>query len=371
MLTGIRTDTGLVPAAERTALLAGGYAAEADRTRALHPEVVEAIAADGFARHLVASRWGGAEGSFEDLTRAVIRVGEGCAATAWCASLAAYSARIAAHLPAEGQRQLWGAGPDTAVAAGLIPSGKAVPAEGGWRLSGSWGYVSGVDFADWVLLCAAAGSGEGPPELRFLAVPRGGFTVRRTWDNTGMRATGSHTVTVEDVLVPEALTFARPELLSGRNAGSSLPAHNVPFQALSGLTFLAPAVGAAAGALAACAATLTGRRRTETGETRLVHASGLVHAARHLVEENARTADQGLFSPQIVARSERNAACAAQLLQEALDLLVRAGGTSGLTVGAPLERFWRDVTSATSHVALQYGTSAARSYAAVLIGPPE
>ncbi|SFL52212.1 hypothetical protein [Streptomyces pini] len=365
------SDAGLAVAAEKLRILAARDAAVADTSRALTPEVVAALRESGFARHFVSSRWGGSEGSFAELTRAVMTVGEGCAATAWCASLSAYSARFASHLPEEGHRALWGATPDTVIATALMPAGRATPTEGGWRLGGRWSYVSGVDFADWALVCAAVAGGEGPPRMRFFALPAGDYTVVESWDSVGMRATGSHTVVVEDAFVPAHLSFDRTDMLTGRNAGSHLPSHNVPFQAVGGLTFIAPVVGAAAGALEACAATVTGRRRNPSNEIKVVRASGRIDAARHLVEQNAEVIDERAFTPALMARNERNATFAAEIVNEAVTLLIRAAGTGGLDEGRPLQRFWRDITSATSHVALQYDTAARKNYSAVLLGPEE
>ncbi|MFG2428236.1 hydrolase [Streptomyces sp. NPDC048590] len=365
------TGAGLAEAADRLRLLAALHAGDADTGRALSHEVTDAIREAGFARHFVAARFGGAEGSFAELTRAVVSVGQGCAAAAWCASLAAYSARFAAHLPEEGHQALWGASPDTVVATGLMPAGRARPEDGGWRVTGKWAYVSGVDFADWVMLCAAVGGGEGPPQLRFFTLPRRSYTVQETWDSVGMRATGSHTVVVDDVFVPAHLSFDRTDMLTGRNATSGLPAHNVPFQAVGGLTFIAPVVGAAAGAMEAAAGSVTGRRRGQSAELTFVRASGRIDAARALVEQNARVLDERLFTPEHMARNERNATYAAETLREAVALLVGAAGTGGLGERHALQRFWRDITSATSHVALQYDTAARKNYSAVLLGPAE
>lgn len=372
MPADIQLDTGLVPAAEKLSVLAAQHAAEADSTRALAPEVVDVVRESGFARHFVSARWGGTEGSFAELTRAVVTVGAGCPATAWCASLSAYSARFASHLPEEGHRAIWGDSPDIVVATALMPAGRAKPVTGGWRLTGTWAYVSGIDFADWALVCAAVpGGGDGPPQLRFFALPRGTYTVRESWDSIGMRATASHTLAVEDLVVPAHLSFDRADMLTGRNATSAADAHNVPFQAVGGLTFIAPVVGAAAGALAACAATMTGKRRNPSNEIKLVRASGRVDSARHLVEQNAAVIDERLFTPEHMARNERNATFSAELANEAVGLLIRAAGTGGLGEAQPLQRFWRDITSATSHVALQYDTAARKNYSAVLLGPAE
>ncbi|MFD9443914.1 hydrolase [Streptomyces sp. NPDC060006] len=362
-------DTGLVQGAEKVRILAGPHAPDADRDRALLPEVVEALRQAGFARHFVASSLGGTEGSFSELVAAVVSVGQECPATAWAASLAAHSARLAAHLPPQGQRTVWAEGPDSLIAAGLIPSGRAHSTQGGWHLSGRWNYVSTVDFADWTLLCAAVPAAYGPPLLRFFALPRGTFRTLPTWDAIGLTATGSHTVVVEDVFVPEHLSFERAELLSGRNAASQVSIHQVPFAAVAGLTFVAPAVGAALGALRSAGDTLTGSRRTPERESVFTRAAAHIDSARHLVEANAQVIDARDFSPATLARSERNAAAAAELVADATWALIRTAGTGALSGGHPLQRFWRDAVTATSHKALQFETSAGRSYAAALLGP--
>lgn len=361
-------DTGLLPGAEKARDIAERHAGDADASRRLRPEVVDALRDAGFARHFVATRWGGTEGTCAELIQAVFAVGEGCASAAWCASLSAASTRFAAYLPEDGHRALWDGSPDAFVVTGLVPSGKAVPADGGWTLSGKWGYVSGVEFADWALLCAAAVAGEGEPELRFFALPKDALTVLETWDSVGMRATGSHTVVVKETFVPAHLSFARADMLTGRNSWSTVPAHNVPFQASGALTFIAPAVGAAYGTLKAALAAIGEKKRLPANDVELVRATGRIDAARYLVEQNATVIDERTFTPGLMARNQRNASFSAELVTEAVHGLLRVGGTSGLSEAQPLQRFWRDVTGATSHVALRFDvTGTAENYTKALL----
>ncbi|HZU56432.1 MAG TPA: acyl-CoA dehydrogenase family protein [Actinocrinis sp.] len=350
----------------RAVQIAARHAAEADATGRLAPQVVEALREAGFARHFVGARWGGAEGTFTDLTAGVLALGRACASAAWTASLSAYSSRYASHLPEEGHAALWGPTPDAFVVAGLVPGGSAEAADGGWRLSGSWGYVSGVEFADWALLCAPASVSGADPEPYFFALARGSFKILETWDSVGMRATGSHTVVADDVFVPAHLAFPRSHMITGVSPASSAACHNVPFQAVGGLTFIAPAVGAAEGALAAASAALAGKRRTPGTDIELVRASGQVDVSRHLVEQNAAMLDAATFTPALMARNERNAVFAAELVAQAVAALATAAGTSGYSESAPLQRFWRDVTVMSSHIALRYETAAVRTYPPVL-----
>lgn len=365
----------LEQAATALAATAARRAAEADATRRLAPEVIDGLRQAGFARHFAPARFGGAEGTFGELTRSVLTLGAACASTAWVASLSAYSCRYAAHLPEDGHAELWDGpnGADAFVVTGLVPTGRARPVAGGdWRLSGTWSYVSGVDFADWALLCAAvtdqAPAADTPPELRFFALPRGAYEVEPTWDSIGMRGTASHTVVVDDVLVPGHLSFPRAHMITGRADASAAPCHNVPFQAVGAFTFICPTVGAASGTLKAALAAVAGKRRTPSIDLELVRSSGRVDVSRHLVERNAGVLDRAEFTPALMARTERDVTFAAELCAEAANGLIRAAGTSGLSESAALQRFWRDVTGMTSHVTLRYETNAVKTYPAVLLG---
>ena len=357
--------TGLLDAARGVAESAARHAARADRTGALSPEVAAAVRQAGFARHLVPARYGGTEGTFSELTRAVAAVGEACAATAWFASLSAYSGRFASYLPTAGQDELWADGPDAVIATGLVPSGAATQTEGGWLVSGTWRYVSGITWSDWVLLCAPGP--QGIADARFFALPASACRVEETWDSTGMRATASHSVIVPETFVPEHRSVPRTQVLAGPNLTSDAVCHNTSFRAVGTLTFVAPALGGALGALGSAVALLKHGRRTAAGDEGLARAAGRIDAARLLIERNAATADGADCTPALLARNERDAALAAELLVDAVGGLVRAAGTNGLSQAHPLERHWRDVVAAASHVALRFETAPAKNFADTLL----
>jgi alkylation response protein AidB-like acyl-CoA dehydrogenase len=345
----------LLPEAEKLKAIAAEHAQAADRAGRLDQPVVQALTSSGFSRHFVPAKWGGTSGTFAELTQAVITVGEGCPATAWCASLSAYSGRFAAYLPVAGQEVLWGNGPDRFIVSGLVASGSATEVEGGYRIGGRWLYVSGCEFGDWALLCGPAGD---PSVAKFFAVPREKYAIEETWDSVGMKATGSHTLIVDDVFVPSHLIFERSAIMTGRNEHSTAPAHNVPFGAAGGLTFAGPALGAAIGALNTTIAILAGKKHSPGVAQGLARASGEIEAARLLIERVATTLDSAPVTRPTAARCARDSALAAELLVTAVNGLIKAGGTSGLAETSDLQRFWRDVVAATSHVALRFEVSA-------------
>lgn len=368
-LTSISPDhrldvTGLVDCAAR-------YAAEVDAARRLRRESVAALVEAGFPRHFVPSQWGGAAGGFAPLVEAAITVGESCPATAWCATLFAAHGRLAAYLPERAREEIWGRGPDTLIAASVMPpSGQATPVPGGWLLRGEWGRASGVDFADWVLLASTVPDGDGET-VRIFAVPAGDYLVKDTWRADGMRGTGTNTVTLHDTLVPEHRTVALPELLGTRRAGHAR-CHNVPYTLVAAVMFAAPLVGAALGAVADCGSTGAGRPSPEPDVLgALARSSPEAHAARLLLKEAAGRADQGMVDARTVARNRCDAAVAAELCVSAVDRLFTAYGGQygghGPAEGDPVHRRWRDVHTGAGHGALRFAP-AADAYVKAFLG---
>ncbi|MFF9849257.1 acyl-CoA dehydrogenase family protein [Streptomyces litmocidini] len=371
--TSSRTDSAaVVVAAADVAKIAAEHARDAERDHRLAPEVVRSMLDAGFARHFVPRRHGGGAGTFEEIVRAVSVVGEGCTSAAWAASLTASLGRMAAYLPEEGQRRIWAGGPDALIVGALMPLGRARREEGGWRIGGTWPYVSVVDYADWALVCAM--TTEDRPTARFFAVPRGDWRTEDTWSSVGMRGTGSNTLSVEGVFVPDELTFARDAVATGIAEGADAPCHRVPLKAVNGLCFAAPVLGAARAALAAWRDGTAPRHTSASGgldgaaAVVLGRAAGEADAAALLLEAAARTADTGEVTALDVARNGRDCALAAELATSAVDRLFASAGTRAHQDSAPLQRHWRDAHTASGHVVLAF-SAAAESYARELHPP--
>ncbi|MFF3347674.1 acyl-CoA dehydrogenase family protein [Streptomyces sp. NPDC002779] len=364
----------IVDRATEVADIAARHSEEAEAARRLSPQVVHAVRDAGFARHFVPLAHGGTAGGFTELTSAVFRVGEGCTSAAWAASLAAYAGRYAAFLPERGQAEIWAAGPDALLAAALMPSGTARRVDGGWRLSGEWKYISGVHFADWALACAPvpdepSADPEGRPEVRYFAVPRDDFTIADSWYSVGMRGTGSDTLVLSDVFVPGHRTLARSAVHAGRAPASDARCHIVPMYAVNALPFAAPLVGAVRGAMRAWVERTGSRvdrrgravREMPSAQVSLARSAAEADAAELLVRRTAAVAD-GTESPaegEAAVRGARDLALAVELLVSAVDRVFRSSGTSGQSSTDPVQRFWRDVNSAASHVALSFESTGA------------
>jgi 3-hydroxy-9,10-secoandrosta-1,3,5(10)-triene-9,17-dione monooxygenase len=100
-------------------------------------------------------------------------------------------------------QEVWGEDPSVLICSSLMPAGTATAVDRGYRLSGRWRYASCCVHCDWALLGAMVASGDGgAPEGRIFLVPRTDYTSVDTWDVSGLQATGSWDIIVEDALVP-------------------------------------------------------------------------------------------------------------------------------------------------------------------------
>ncbi|MFI9253629.1 acyl-CoA dehydrogenase family protein [Streptomyces sp. NPDC053069] len=388
----------------RAARVAAWHADEADVRCRLDLDVVVELARAGFNRHFVPAEHGGTEGSFTDLVQAAAHVGEGCTSAAWVATLFAAHGRIASYLPERARRDLWGTSPDTRIAAGVAPPGPhAVTVPGGWLLSGEWPSVSGVDFADWVLLAALAegaggvgsggagfagegsdgvgsgaagadGAGSGGEVPTLFLVPIEDCQVLDTWNPLGMRGTGSNTVRLDGVFVPGHRAVPRARLLVPREQGAAR-CHSVPYPLVAALMFAAPVLGAARGALTEWTRAAVDRTGPDGGRagstpalsTALARSSAGLRAAELLLDSAARRADAARIEPLAVAETARDVVAAVEMCAAAVDRLFRTTGSRGQSQQDPVLRRWRDIQSASTHAMLRFDASA-QSYAQAVFG---
>jgi len=120
--------------------------------------------------------------------------------------------------------------------AGMIgPSGKAEPVDGGYRVTGRWAFGSGIHHADWVIAGAFLPDQPLPAGIRMVLLPREQVVIHDNWQVAGLKATGSCDYSIENVFVPDEMTFPFMDAILGRavTGGAALrlglPALVIPF----------------------------------------------------------------------------------------------------------------------------------------------
>ena len=214
----------LQEAVERVLAVCSKHRDDGEQQRRLPDAVFQAMREQELFNIWVPKEYGGREVSLPAFMRATERIAAADAAAGWTFCILAAGPILAAALPPGGAAGIFAAGPNAPVPGSVIPNGRAVPVEGGYRLSGRWPLVSGFHFGDWVATTALVFDGDAPrmlgamPDLHTMFVRREDCKGIDTWHSLGMRGTGSIDIVVEDAFVPEehaSSLFGTPSQVSG------------------------------------------------------------------------------------------------------------------------------------------------------------
>jgi 3-hydroxy-9,10-secoandrosta-1,3,5(10)-triene-9,17-dione monooxygenase len=200
--TEIPDPTEVIARARRMIPTLAERSLEGRRQRRIPDETIADMHRAGLFRVLQPKRWAGYEmdlGTFYDIQLAL---GAGDMSTAWIYGVSGVHPWFMALLDDRAAQDVWGRDTSTLICSSLMPTGKATAVDGGFRLSGHWRYASCCEHCDWALLGGLVGRAEGPPEGRIFLLPRTDYRSVDTWRVSGLQATGSWDVIVDDVFVP-------------------------------------------------------------------------------------------------------------------------------------------------------------------------
>jgi len=259
-----------------------------DRARALIPRIAERAAAATAARQLPAEtiaeyhetgilrilqpkRFGGLQGRFSLFSRIVEELTYGCASSAWVYAVLAEHQWILAQYPEQAQIDVWGENPLAVASSSLAPREAARRVPGGWRLSGHYPFSSGCDYAQWAIIGTFLGEKGDPRSIAYLLVPLAEAEIVDDWQVLGLLGTGSKSLVLRDVFVPEHRSVMVSDLFAGTPPGASVHPDYPVLRAPRGflVSYSLPPVAIALGRRAldiACAALA---RRVSRGVTKV------------------------------------------------------------------------------------------------------
>ena len=229
-------------------------AARAEDMRSLLPETEAELHANGLLRMTQPKRWGGMELPWVAMFELPAEVGRGCASTAWnVANLAIHHWMLALY-DERAQAEVWEENPDALIASGIAyPQGRARKVDGGFVIDGYWNFSSGVDGSSWNMLAVTVKDGDTVIDHRMCLVPRKDFEIVDDWHVLGMRSTGSKSVKVKELFVPEhralCMYLARGEAQYPGAKTNPHPHYAIPLSGLGSHCIAGAAVGNAQGAL--------------------------------------------------------------------------------------------------------------------------
>ncbi len=343
-------------------------AARAEQLRRLPDETFADFQQAGLFRALQPKRFGGYELDPGTFYQAVMEVGAVCGSSGWVLGVLGVHNWHLAILPPQAQQDVWGEDSSVQLSTSLAPTGSVEHASGGFRLHGRWSFSSGCDYCRWAVLggiVPPAAAGE-PPEARVFLVPRRDYAIDDNWHVTGLCATGSKDLVVEDAFVPEYRTHSYQDAFHLRHPGAAIndaPLYRLPFGLIFPYGITAPAIGVAQGALAAfreqAARRVNLRDQSRVAEDpfmqyRLAEAAAEIDAAHDRLLGNfaammrhARAGEEIPLADR--ARYRWDAGKAIEWSVRAVDRLFEASGGRGIFLDNPIQRAWRDVHAMRAH----------------------
>ena len=366
--------------------------AAANEARRVPDETVRDLLDAGLFKLLQPRRFGGAEQDLDVFARAAIELARGCGSAGWVFSVLSIHQWMLALFPEEAQHDVWGADPDALVASALRPSaGTAEREEGGYRIGGTWGFASGVENSQWMILGVFVPAGVGPEpgsrELKMMLMPTSEGRVDDNWRVMGLRGTGSKNFVCDNAFVPDHRVLAFQAAKAGEGPGRALnaaPLYAVPAFACLALCVACPGVGAASGAYQRFIEYVATRRSVAqknvadyaTVQLRVAEAAAMIDAAEALLVGGCRrvmeTARSGRgFTLEERARFRRDQGYAARTSADAAEKLLRACGAAALFDDFEIRQCYLDAWATASHIGCSWDLVATQFGQVAMGGQPE
>jgi len=367
---------------------------EADAVGHYTEEVHDAFKKAGLYRILQPRMFGGYEFEFADFLRVVMEIGRGHPGAAWCFTLASsHPVVVGANFPEAVQAEIFGSEGDFRSPHRAPPGGDWKRVEGGYRVSGRWSYSSGISWATHFIGGGRVAAQDGEPaKLLNFITPRETVNVLPDWGGgatLGMEASGSNTVELQDVFIPDRFLFREDILVTsegfgpGDGIGAKLHGNPMYLGVVGGFfhaTFGGIFVGAARAALdeyeETARNTLAYRKvnvqRTHDIDTQIPFGRALtltdcaealtLRVAEMSTEQCARAVRDGVpitvadtMKVWDMARHAVNMAC------DAIELLFRTSPVRAANRGQRLQRYLRDAQMYRIHPSSQPWLDAARA----------
>jgi 3-hydroxy-9,10-secoandrosta-1,3,5(10)-triene-9,17-dione monooxygenase len=261
----------LVERARKLAPILAERAAAAAKLRRIPDETVADFHRLGFFKAVQPKRYGGYELDPSVLYDLQLELGRGCASSAWVLGVLGVHSWQLALFPQQAQDAVWADDPRALISSSYMLVGKVEKVDGGIRLSGRWSFSSGCDHCAWVFLGGSVPVEPGArPDTRTFLLPRKDYQIIDNWHVSGLKASGSKDIVVEDAFVPEHRTHKFWDGFKASSPGNEVnpsPHYRYPFGQIQVHAVSTPALGAALGALDEYLAHLRHRRSQATGQS--------------------------------------------------------------------------------------------------------
>jgi 3-hydroxy-9,10-secoandrosta-1,3,5(10)-triene-9,17-dione monooxygenase len=363
-----RTAEGVLAAVNELVGQLRARAPETERLRRMHPDTLRDLTEAGVFRLAMPTDVGGYQADEDTVAEVLAQISRGCPSTGWMCTIMAISNIIPALLADDVADDIYGT-PNLRITAALAPTGKAVPVEGGYRVTGQWTWNTAGVHSNWFAsACVVPGEEDSGP--RVMLLPTTEVEHQDNWRAAGMAGTATNIATVRDVFVRAARTILMNDLAEGNyptRRYSHLPYFNRPFVMYVNAGSAPALLGMARGAMDCFMHTLPTRGAiTYTAWSKAAEAPFLHHQlakARYDLEaaemfmSRLSALYRGVLGrrPTIMERAQARGYIGhiASLSRACVNQLFEASSASHTVLAADIQRYFRDINVLHQHAAIQ------------------
>lgn len=345
---------------------------EGQQLRRLPDQNVADILESGLYGVMKPKRYGGSELGTQTMIEVTAELASADPSTGWVYMLWAAHMWMQALWPQQALDEMW-ANPNSLASSVVSTAGDVTKVDGGYHWTGRGFFSSGVDHCDWLTAMVPIKKDGENVDRRWLLIPREDIEIIDDWHTIGLRGTGSKTIVLNDVFVPDYRSLSMEAVNRGESPGREVNTHPM-YGGPMGANFVGamsvPAIGAAMGLIELVRARLeskvqavdttnspyTGNDITTT-MARFAEVAASVDASRTLLLWNADhyallpAKDLSVVEGQ---KLRRDMTFTAQQARRGANRLYEECGGSGLAETSPLQQFWRDTNAAAAHHGLTW-----------------
>ena len=356
----------MIEKARRIGELAEQESKQAEINATISPAVAELIRKENIHRLILPKEYGHPQINWETFVDIVSTVGYYNLSAAWLTYFFSAHNAWVSYLPKPLRDEVVNQG--GFVADVFAPVGKVEVCEGGYLVSGTYHFVSGINYCDWVGVGAFMKFDDSDKHERVgICLKVSDLEVVKNWDSLGLRGSGSNTIIVDNLFVkPEAiLRFSKiiecsqpPE----KDFDHDYLYYNTPFYPGFYVGFAAMAVGGARRVIDEFSKHTVGRLRftgvkeneSPSSQRVLAELNMEMEAANALLRQYIFLMEQDKGGPYEGARYK---AIRASIINKCVNIGVRSLLTLGghaLLKGHPVELFTRDLIAIATHITSLY-----------------
>ncbi len=351
--------------------------AETERERRVPDETIADFHRNGLFRILQPARFGGAELHYDTFAAVTRELARGCASSAWVYCVVEELFWVLATFPEQAQTEIWSENPAALACAALAPSGNGAIEGDGYRVNGTWNFLSGSHHASWVFLTATCDNGKGGRELRNFFVRASDVQFIDDWDVMGLRGTGSRSCKVDNLFVPAHRSVRYDDLIAGTGPGAKVhPQYSLtraPRRYLTSFSITPVIVGLANRALDLTTDALRSRLRAgatpedfEIVQQKVAEGAAGVHTANLILDSyvarSVAALEAGPISEQQLAENRLMASHMMRTAKHAVEVLCALAGSRWIFDSHPMQVILRDALAGSTHRAFGWDENA-RIYA--------